>query len=233
MEELTYKGFINNIIQTRGRFACGNEYHERHHILPKCMGGNNEKSNLIDLYAREHFIAHKLLALENPDNDKLVHAWWMMGVVNDNQQRYEQTPEEYEEARKAYIDTISGKNNPMWGKVGVMNGKNHTEESKNKMREQKLGEKNSFYGKQHTEETRKKMSEAQSGKNHPTCRSIYCYELDEYFWGAKEAELKYGINHGHIAQCCKGNRKSAGKHYITGEKLHWAYTDNIDNSSVA
>ena len=72
MKETTYKDFIDGIIQTRGRFNCGDEYHERHHILPKCMGGTDCKDNLIDLYAREHFEAHRLLALENPDSDKLV-----------------------------------------------------------------------------------------------------------------------------------------------------------------
>ena len=72
---MTYIEFINDILKTRGRFNCGDEYCERHHILPKCMGGGNERDNLIDLYAREHFIAHKLLALENPDNIKLQLAY--------------------------------------------------------------------------------------------------------------------------------------------------------------
>ena len=65
---MTYDEFIQNILNTRGRFACGEEYHERHHITPRCMNGDNSKDNLIDLYAREHFIAHKLLAEENPQN---------------------------------------------------------------------------------------------------------------------------------------------------------------------
>ena len=52
MEIVTYEEFINNIIQTRDRFACGDEYHERHHIIPKCIGGTDDKDNLIDLFAR-------------------------------------------------------------------------------------------------------------------------------------------------------------------------------------
>lgn len=100
MENLTYNEFINNILETRGRFACGDEYHERHHIVPKCMGGTNEEENLIDLFAREHFIAHKLLADENPDNHKLVYAYICMAFVkNDKHQRYELSPEEYENAK--------------------------------------------------------------------------------------------------------------------------------------
>ena len=51
---VTYEEFINNILESRGRFACGNEYHERHNIVPKSIGGTNDEENLIDLYAREH-----------------------------------------------------------------------------------------------------------------------------------------------------------------------------------
>jgi hypothetical protein len=36
-------------------------YMERHHILPKCLGGNNDPTNLVFLTGREHFIAHLLL----------------------------------------------------------------------------------------------------------------------------------------------------------------------------
>lgn len=36
-------------------------YLESHHIIPKCLGGNNDKSNLVLLTAREHFIVHILL----------------------------------------------------------------------------------------------------------------------------------------------------------------------------
>ena len=37
-------------------------YFELHHIVPKSLGGLDDKSNLIKLTAREHFIAHFLLA---------------------------------------------------------------------------------------------------------------------------------------------------------------------------
>lgn len=42
---MTYQEFINNIINTRGRFNCLNEYHERHHIIPKCMDGKDNEEN--------------------------------------------------------------------------------------------------------------------------------------------------------------------------------------------
>ena len=99
---MTYNDFITSIIDTRGRFVSDNEYHERHHITPRCLNGTDDEDNLIDLYAREHFIAHKLLAEENHDNEKLQFAFWIMSTKSTNTGgRYELTPEEYVE------DTLS------------------------------------------------------------------------------------------------------------------------------
>lgn len=110
---MTYKEFIDDILKNRGRFSCDNEYHERHHILPKCMGGTDDKENLIDLFAREHFAAHRLLALENIENEKLIYAWWCMcSLPGSSQKRIEITAEEYEEARRQYAQKFSGGKNP-------------------------------------------------------------------------------------------------------------------------
>lgn len=255
MEKLTYNAFIENILNTRGRFACGDEYHERHHIIPKCMGGANNEENLIDLFAREHFIAHKLLAQENLDNNALIYAWWcMINASNSNKRDCEITAEEYEYARKHYSAV---KSIEMMGVKHPMFGKHHSEETRKKMSDAALGEKNHNFGKQmpddvrakiseslsgensywygrhHTDESKKKMREANSDSNHPQRRQVYCYELDEYFWGVKEAADKYGINGSSISRCCRGKLKSAGKHPITGQKLHWSYVDEMNNSSIA
>lgn len=37
-------------------------YCESHHIIPKSEGGDNSAENLVNLTAREHYIAHLLLA---------------------------------------------------------------------------------------------------------------------------------------------------------------------------
>ena len=51
-EKMTYKEYIQNIIDTRGRFNCEKDsYKERHHILPRALRGDNSTENLIDLYA--------------------------------------------------------------------------------------------------------------------------------------------------------------------------------------
>ena len=78
--------------------------------MPKCLGGSNEEDNLIDLFAKEHFIAHKLLALEHPDNKSLIFAWTCMAFPNNKtQDRYELQPEEYEEAKVSLSEVLTGR----------------------------------------------------------------------------------------------------------------------------
>ena len=60
---MNYKNIYDSLIKNalaRGRV---NGYRERHHIIPRSMGGSDEKNNLVELTAREHFIAHMCLAL--------------------------------------------------------------------------------------------------------------------------------------------------------------------------
>lgn len=150
---MTYEQFIQNILDTRGRFACGEQYHERHHIVPKCIGGTDEVNNLIDLFAREHYIAHQLLAKENPDNDKLTYAWWAMShwINETTQERYKITPEEYEEAKLAYSkfmsERMSGENCPFYGIS-------------------RYGEDNPHYGHTHSPETKALLSKLAKGRKH-------------------------------------------------------------------
>ena len=51
--------YFNIIKQAQTRTISG--YTEKHHIIPKSLGGNNTKDNLVALTAREHFVCHLLL----------------------------------------------------------------------------------------------------------------------------------------------------------------------------
>ena len=102
-QDYTYSSFIQDILDNRGRFNClKREYKERHHILPRAEGGKNDTENLIDLYPREHFIAHKLLAKENPDVLSYQRAYFCMAFLKNDYEKRENaiTPEEYEQTRK-------------------------------------------------------------------------------------------------------------------------------------
>lgn len=47
------------IERAKSRFIS--TYVENHHIIPKSLGGNNTRDNLVALTAREHFVCHLLL----------------------------------------------------------------------------------------------------------------------------------------------------------------------------
>lgn len=128
-----------------------------------------------------------------------------------------------EESRKKMSTShadVSGENNPNYGK-------HMSDETKQKIvvnRNTAKGENHPNYGKTFSEETKLKMRENHadfSGSKHPRCRPVYCPELDKEFWGAKEVELELGIRSADIAACLSGRQKSAGKHPVTGERLHW------------
>lgn len=53
-------------------------YSEYHHIIPKCIGGDNTKENLVNLTPEEHYVAHQLLIKIYPNNISLVNAAMMM-----------------------------------------------------------------------------------------------------------------------------------------------------------
>lgn len=212
---MTYNDFINRILESRGRFGCGEEYHERHHILPKCLGGSNDKENLIDLFAREHFIAHKLLFEENPDNRSLAQAYSMMAFTKNNEQkdqRYELTPEEYEEARIRFSNFMKEyykdkTKHPCYGKhlseerkaiISKANkgnkycvGRVVSEETRKKI---------SLANSNPSKETRKKMSEAQkarnlNGANNPKAKAVIRLSDKKIYGSAKEAATENNINY--------------------------------------
>lgn len=136
-------------------------YFELHHIVPRCLGGSDDKENLVLLTAKEHFICHHLLTKIYPDNQKINSAFWLMHIFSSgNQQRYFGTSRTYNTAkeiqskiaRQKWVDDnpnkyrdISGENNPMFGSC-------------------RTGKDNPFFGKTHTEETKQKIREKNSKK---------------------------------------------------------------------
>ena len=78
-------------------------YTEKHHIIPRSMGGKDTNKNLVVLTAREHYIAHLLLTkcVEKKYIGKMLHAYVMMAKVKDsNQKRFYKINSRIFEARK-------------------------------------------------------------------------------------------------------------------------------------
>ena len=58
---MNYKIIYDAIIAFR-KSNIPSGYSEKHHILPRALGGDNSKNNIVRLTAKEHFICHRLLA---------------------------------------------------------------------------------------------------------------------------------------------------------------------------
>ena len=57
---MNYKKIYNALIErAQNRIIDG--YAEKHHIIPRCMNGTDDKENIVELTPEEHFVAHQLL----------------------------------------------------------------------------------------------------------------------------------------------------------------------------
>ncbi len=109
-------------------------YVEKHHIIPKSLGGSNKKENIVALTAREHFICHRLLVKMTIGKDKMKMSYAIRCLINQEnsyQQRYKISSRTYNAIISNTRNNISkyliGENNPYYGKT-------HSEEVKAKMR---------------------------------------------------------------------------------------------------
>ncbi len=153
-------------------------YTESHHILPRCMGGNNDATNLVELTPEEHFVAHQLLIKMHPGVDKLVFAAKMMTIGSNNHQRGNKL---YGWLRRRFIESISRPcSEQTKAKIGAANkGKggsrreytaehreaiSKTHSGKIVSAETRLKISTSSTGKKLTEDHRKKLSLAKLGK---------------------------------------------------------------------
>lgn len=140
-------------------------YCERHHIVPKSMGGSDEKANLIWLTAKEHYLVHWLL-FKIHRNKSMAFAWFRMTTgLKKSTIRY--TSATFHLAREANALFRGGSNNPMAGKT-------LSTEHREKMSRAKLGRTYSemgrgpskLAGRQITEEHRERVRAAVIGRRH-------------------------------------------------------------------
>lgn len=70
---MNYQRHYDRLVErARNRVLQG--YVEVHHILPRCIGGSDERDNLVQLTAEEHFVAHQLLHKMHPNVSGLAFA---------------------------------------------------------------------------------------------------------------------------------------------------------------
>jgi hypothetical protein len=111
---MNYQNIYNQIIE-RAKDRKLKGYKEKHHIIPKCLGGNNTKENLVELTAREHFLCHRLLCEIYPNNNKLIWALWLMAIGKKkpkNQEPYKISSREYERVKLIFVNKQKQKKVP-------------------------------------------------------------------------------------------------------------------------
>ena len=87
------------------------EFTERHHIIPKSLGGSDNNDNLIHLTPREHYLAHLLLTKLFPNEPKLAFALWFMSQKNSSttlSRKYNVTSRQYEYSRILFYKARQG-----------------------------------------------------------------------------------------------------------------------------
>ena len=94
---------------------------ERHHIVPRCMGGTDKKSNIVKLSPEEHFFAHILLVKIYPETPGLILAVNRMctgHVGKRNRVMYGWLKRRFVEHQK----TMIGDKNSQFGSAWINNG---------------------------------------------------------------------------------------------------------------
>jgi len=170
--ENKYTNCYNRIIQ-RAKDRKINLYTERHHVIPKSLGGSDETDNLVRLTAKEHFVCHMLLVrmTTGESKKKMSYAMWLLcNMENESQERYAPTASQYELIRTNFSKTMSGR---------------MTEYSKSR---DYAGENNPFHGKTHSEKSLEQMSTVKMGKNNPNYGII---QLPE--WNKAKSDAQIGI----------------------------------------
>lgn len=129
--ECKYTKWYYNIINNSKVCQPETGYTESHHVVPKSLGGSDDKNNLVKLTAKQHFVCHllltKMFAFNTYEHFKMIHAFCMMerGTCNLKMQRY--TSRVHEKQRQQFSEYLSlkqqGINNNQYGTIWIYNEK--------------------------------------------------------------------------------------------------------------
>lgn len=202
---MNYQRIYNQIIdraQKEGRKKGQGAYYEAHHIIPKCLGGNNSKNNIILLTAREHFICHKLLVEIHPNDYRIVFAFWCMcGMRNKltEGKRYVPSTREYEQTRLLMSQLT----------VGIPKSEEHIK----KMSESRKGKSSWAKGKKFTDDHIRNNKLSQKNRREVNQLTLEG-ELIKTWDSISDAVKYYGIG---VSHCLMGKQKST-------KGYNWQYT---------
>jgi hypothetical protein len=149
------KCYYKIIAKAQLRILPNVTYKEKHHIVPKSLGGSNKKENLVNLTAKEHFICHLLLPrfTIGKAKNKMFYALMALAKLNNkNQDKHKINSNTYSTIKEQLSIIKSADmtaNNPMHradikekhlmsvalrGSTPGMSNRTHSTETKEKMK---------------------------------------------------------------------------------------------------
>ena len=107
--------YYSVIERAQSRILPKEIYKEKHHIVPRCMGGADDPENIASLTFKEHLFCHKLLVrmTEGPSRGKLSFAVLLMAREKSNNRIYATIKDNAREYAREYNK----------GKLPITNGK--------------------------------------------------------------------------------------------------------------
>jgi hypothetical protein len=161
------------------------EYVERHHILPKAMGGINDSNNLVKLNARQHFLAH-LLLWKAYRNRSMTRAFQLLSnrfghrINSWDYKAFKEGMKTSDETKLKLSKAFLGRGRAPFTKETKLKMSNarlgmiFSEETKAKMAESARKRKRI----KHTDETKKKMSQAAKIREDEKKRNGYVVPIE-------------------------------------------------------
>lgn len=102
---MNYFKQYQKLVDKRNTTVLESDY-EVHHIVPRCMGGSDDQSNLVKLSYREHLIAHMFLTRMYPDVLGLHYAVFCMARKMNSRS--------YDTVKRAYLEQHRNRTLGMW-----------------------------------------------------------------------------------------------------------------------
>lgn len=195
---MNYKKHYDKLME-RSKTRTLEGYVEKHHIVPRCLGGTDDIANIAILTPEEHFLAHQLLVKIYPKSSPLVKAVMIM-TTHHTQQRSNNK-------LFGWLRRRASIQQKQWivenGHPKGMLGKVHTEEKKRQI----------------SESTKKALADAIGVK-------VYAYNLDGSFYKEystlTECATELKTNPSNVKYTAEGKFG-----HCKNKQLRYTFNDNI------
>lgn len=214
---MNYQKIYDTLVSRAGsRPRKDGVYYERHHIIPRCLGGNDSSDNIACLTAEEHYLAHQLLVKLHPGHYGICFAAFRMtthtGGGRMTNRLYgwirkrlaQNVPKRGPMAQEVKTKLSAAKKGKGWGE-GMRASMAQYYSTRVMSNEERVNRSVASTGRTHSEETKRKISEAMTGKSRP---DHYRKKMSEYWRTQDVSRLHTPEARAKAAESLRGRPKS-------------------------